>query len=93
MFWLDEVDCKGDEKHIAECKSNPWGVHDCSYYEAVGIVCGEYSTTADDNNVQVYDDIYFNYLDRSPRRNHLAYTINHTTAVPLPKPQLSFTSV
>lgn len=56
MFWLDEVDCKGDEKHIAECKSNPWGVHDCSYYEAVGIVCGEYSTTTGDNNVQVYDE-------------------------------------
>ncbi|XP_060602787.1 uncharacterized protein LOC132755869 [Ruditapes philippinarum] len=40
VFWLDQVDCRGDEHHIANCSSNPWGDHDCAYYEAVGIVCG-----------------------------------------------------
>ena len=36
---LDEVDCKGDETDILECKFNPWGDHDCSEKEFAGVVC------------------------------------------------------
>lgn len=36
---LDEVDCTGSEKDIIECKSNPWGDHDCSSKEMAGVIC------------------------------------------------------
>ena len=41
VFWLDEVNCRGNETDISQCAFNEPGVHDCLYFEAVGIVCGK----------------------------------------------------
>lgn len=37
-FW-DEMFCNGYETRLDECSRNPWGVHDCTYYENIYIVC------------------------------------------------------
>lgn len=41
VFWLDDLGCHGNETHLAQCGSAGWGIHNCQYYEAVGIACGE----------------------------------------------------
>lgn len=41
MFWLSDLDCRGNETHLGQCGSAGWGSHNCQYDEAVGIACGE----------------------------------------------------
>ena len=36
---LDELNCKGDEATILECKYNPWTQHDCRIREWAGVTC------------------------------------------------------
>ena len=36
---LDELDCKGNETSILECKFHPWTVNDCSDNEWSGVIC------------------------------------------------------
>jgi len=39
-FWLDDVQCDGEENRLDECMSKDWGLHDCtSPYEAAGVIC------------------------------------------------------
>jgi len=38
-IWLDDVRCKGTERHIAECPRNGWGDHDCEHHEDVSVKC------------------------------------------------------
>lgn len=45
VFWLDDLGCHGNETHLAECWSSGWGTHNCQYFEAVGIACGEQQRT------------------------------------------------
>ncbi|CAH1232239.1 PRSS12 [Branchiostoma lanceolatum] len=38
-FLLDEVVCDGSESSLAQCEHDPWGQHDCSFFEVAGVRC------------------------------------------------------
>nr|XP_020735441.1 neurotrypsin [Odocoileus virginianus texanus] len=38
-IWLDGVSCSGKEANFLQCSRRPWGSHDCSHREDVGISC------------------------------------------------------
>ncbi|KAM9699733.1 neurotrypsin [Dama dama] len=38
-IWLNGVSCSGKEANFLQCSRRPWGSHDCSHREDVGISC------------------------------------------------------
>ncbi|XP_034745853.1 scavenger receptor cysteine-rich domain-containing group B protein isoform X1 [Etheostoma cragini] len=41
LILLDNVDCRGSEADISQCRTLDWGVHNCYHYEDVGVTCKE----------------------------------------------------
>uniref|UniRef100_UPI00398EAB6B lysyl oxidase homolog 3B-like isoform X2 n=1 Tax=Pristiophorus japonicus TaxID=55135 RepID=UPI00398EAB6B len=37
--WLDNLECRGSEKSVSECKSLGWGHSDCTHEEDAGVIC------------------------------------------------------
>ncbi len=38
-IWLDDFTCNGDEKSLADCKSNLWGASACTHSQDVALKC------------------------------------------------------
>ena len=47
---LDDVDCTGEEKSIADCSHSDWLVHDCVHAEDAGVTCFNKLDTASVTN-------------------------------------------
>ncbi|XP_070705976.1 scavenger receptor cysteine-rich type 1 protein M130-like [Pempheris klunzingeri] len=41
QIWLDDLECTGHEKSLADCPHRGFGEHDCDHNEDAGIVCSE----------------------------------------------------
>jgi len=42
-IWMDEINCKGMEKHIDECSHRGWGVYNCTHNEDAAVSCTAHS--------------------------------------------------
>ena len=45
-IWLSNVNCKGTETYLSECRHYGWGARYCEHYEDAGVVCQGQCSTA-----------------------------------------------
>ena len=38
-YWVDDIQCNGDELSLLNCTHAPPGVHDCDSNERAGVAC------------------------------------------------------
>ena len=38
-YWLDDVQCQGNETNIAYCNHRGWGTENCGGYRAAKVIC------------------------------------------------------
>ncbi|XP_067399339.1 deleted in malignant brain tumors 1 protein-like, partial [Emydura macquarii macquarii] len=41
LIWLDDVECRGTEASLTECRARPWGNNNCNHGEDAGVVCSD----------------------------------------------------
>ncbi|XP_043210153.1 neurotrypsin-like, partial [Amphibalanus amphitrite] len=39
QIWIDQLNCRGNEKSVDECHHLPWGSNNCAHEEDVGVSC------------------------------------------------------
>ena len=53
---LDELNCKGDEATILECKYNPWTQHDCRIREWAGVTCQDQEICSEEVSYIIFNN-------------------------------------
>ncbi|XP_078416712.1 scavenger receptor cysteine-rich type 1 protein M130-like [Cetorhinus maximus] len=46
-IWLDEIECISHESTIWQCRTDPWGQHNCNHREDAGVLCSGGKITKD----------------------------------------------
>ncbi|XP_055959267.1 scavenger receptor cysteine-rich domain superfamily protein [Patella vulgata] len=62
-YWLDEVNCRGNENRLEDCRHEGWGETDCYVTEAVGVKCADIEMRVRLNNesfIRNLVEIYYN---------------------------------
>ncbi|XP_078390387.1 scavenger receptor cysteine-rich type 1 protein M130-like [Cetorhinus maximus] len=57
-FWLDQVECQGNESNVFQCRSHVLGEHSCSPGEAASVVCSDVKTIRSIANSMKDDHFY-----------------------------------
>ena len=38
-IWIDNVNCKGEERSLLDCDFLGWGITNCGYHQEAGVIC------------------------------------------------------